>query len=220
MKALLPYLGLLVIAILIKYLVEIYVPNAFDSWKIRRKFRKGEQWRTDRELLLWLRRMNPTEFEVYIADLFTRLGYKAQAVGRSHDGGIDVIAQKDGATHYIQCKKFITQIVTLGAIRDFYGALVDHLAGGQGYFITTNEFTLEARQFAEDKPIELIDGFALIRYIKLANQNTEAIAEKQIETKNVEVCPKCSGKVIAKSGKFGKFLGCSNYPTCKYTENL
>jgi len=32
------------------------------------------------------------------------------------------------------------------------------LAQAKGYFITTNKFTLEAERFAEDKPIELIDG--------------------------------------------------------------
>lgn len=30
------------------------------------------------------------------------------------------------------------------------------------------------------------------------------------------VCPKCNGKLIEKSGKYGTFIGCSNYPKCKY----
>ena len=116
--------------------------------------------------------MHPTEFEEYIADLFSRLGYKTQAVGGSHDRGIDVIAERDGIKHYIQCKKFIIQTVTLGAVRDFYGALTDHLANGKGYFITTNKFTLEAEKFAEDKPIELIDGQRLIEYIRLVEKES------------------------------------------------
>ncbi|MBY0470363.1 type I DNA topoisomerase [bacterium] len=31
-------------------------------------------------------------------------------------------------------------------------------------------------------------------------------------------CQKCSNPMIVKSGKFGKFLACSDYPNCKYTE--
>ena len=32
-------------------------------------------------------------------------------------------------------------------------------------------------------------------------------------------CPQCKeGKLIPRNGKFGEFLGCNNYPTCKYTE--
>ena len=35
------------------------------------------------------------------------------------------------------------------------------------------------------------------------------------------VCPKCNaGKLSLKTGKFGSFLGCSNYPECNYTRQL
>jgi len=117
-----------------------------------------------------LRGMKPDEFEEYIADLFSKLGYKTEVTGGAYDEGIDVIAEKDGIKHYVQCKKFITQEVGVGAVRDFYGAIADRLANGKGYFITTNKFTLEAERFAEDKPIELIDGFRLIEYIRLAEK--------------------------------------------------
>ena len=30
-----------------------------------------------------------------------------------------------------------------------------------------------------------------------------------------EVCPKCSGGMIVRSGRYGKFWGCKNYPKCK-----
>ncbi len=35
------------------------------------------------------------------------------------------------------------------------------------------------------------------------------------------ICPQCgTGRVGLKTGKFGSFLGCSNYPECKYTRPL
>jgi len=182
-----------------------------DNWHIRRRFRKGEKWRSDRDLLQWLRGMKPSGFEDYITDLFSRLGYKAHAVGGSHDGGIDVVIEKDGIKSYIQCKKFITSEVTVGNVRDFYGALVDHLTNGKAYFITTNKFTLEAEKFAEDKPIELIDGYKLIRYIKMAKKDKD-------KPKGIpQICPCCGGKLLKRTGKFGEFYGCSNYPKCDYT---
>ncbi len=141
-----------------------------ENWRIRRKFKQGEKWRSDRELLYWLRGMSPSAFEDYIADLFNKLGYKTEARGGSHDEGVDVIAEKDGVKHYIQCKKFITSVVHVAAVRDFYGAIADHLAKEKAYFITTNKFTLEAEKFAEDKPIELIDGHKLVEYIHLAEK--------------------------------------------------
>ncbi|MBO4558078.1 MAG: NERD domain-containing protein [Bacteroidales bacterium] len=30
-------------------------------------------------------------------------------------------------------------------------------------------------------------------------------------------CPRCGGKLVLRSGKYGKFYGCSSYPKCRYT---
>jgi len=32
-----------------------------------------------------------------------------------------------------------------------------------------------------------------------------------------ETCPQCGGNVVVRSGKYGKFKGCSNFPRCKWT---
>lgn len=37
---------------------------------------------------------------------------------------------------------------------------------------------------------------------------------------NSGVCPKCNGRLIERHGKYGRFIGCSNYPQCKYTIRL
>lgn len=34
------------------------------------------------------------------------------------------------------------------------------------------------------------------------------------------ICPKCGGNLIKRNGKYGSFLGCSNYPNCKYTYKI
>ncbi len=31
-----------------------------------------------------------------------------------------------------------------------------------------------------------------------------------------EICPECGNSLVIRSGKYGKFTACSNYPTCKY----
>ena len=35
-------------------------------------------------------------------------------------------------------------------------------------------------------------------------------------------CPRCGGRLLVREGRFGKFLGCSNYKTtgCRYTKNI
>lgn len=188
-----------------------------DDWYVRRRFRKGEQWRSDRELIRWLRGMTPTEFEIYIADLFRRLGYHTEQVGGSHDGGIDVIAEKDDVKHYIQCKKYFSQHeVGSPEVRNFYGAIADRLSNGEGWFITTNKFTPEAERFAEDKPIILINQFKLVDYIRQAEgvgSNSKSTTEQDLK------CKKCGGLLVQRNGKFGSFYGCTNYPKCDYTTN-
>ena len=32
------------------------------------------------------------------------------------------------------------------------------------------------------------------------------------------ICPKCGGKLIMREGKYGSFIGCSNFPKCRYTQ--
>lgn len=183
------------------------------AFKIKKhRFDNVYSWHSGKSLITQLQKMHPTEFEEYIEDLYTRLGYNAEAVGKSHDGGIDVIISKGGASHYVQCKKFITSKVGVGDMRDFYGAMAGKLTDSKGIFITTNIFTTEAERFAEDKPIELIDGDKLLKLIKLAKKDKEEIVIN-IDNK----CSKCGGKMIEKNGKYGKFLGCSNYPDCKNT---
>ncbi|MHB8245064.1 MAG: 3'-5' exonuclease [Acidimicrobiales bacterium] len=38
---------------------------------------------------------------------------------------------------------------------------------------------------------------------------------------HVETCPRCyQGTMVERNGKFGRFLGCSNFPKCKHTRDL
>lgn len=44
---------------------------------------------------------------------------------------------------------------------------------------------------------------------------------KSADAEAARVCPTChSGRLSLKTGKFGAFLGCSNYPDCTYTRQL
>lgn len=44
------------------------------------------------------------------------------------------------------------------------------------------------------------------------------VVEKQSEV--MEKCPNCEHPLVVKTGKFGKFLACSDYPTCKFTKAM
>lgn len=40
------------------------------------------------------------------------------------------------------------------------------------------------------------------------------------EYKSARKCPKCGSILVQRNGKYGTFLGCTGYPTCRYTENI
>jgi DNA topoisomerase I len=50
--------------------------------------------------------------------------------------------------------------------------------------------------------------------VKVGDDGTISIVEQEIKG----ICKKCGGNLIEKRGRFGRFVACSNYPECKYTE--
>ena len=187
-----------------------------DDYTPQTQNEEPEKLRTDGELLDCLRQMTPTDFEHFIADLFSRFGYNTQTIGGIHDEGIDVIARKDDITNYIQCKKYITRKVSLRNIRDFYGAIIDFIGNGTGYLITTNVFTNEAERFANGRRIVLIDKFNLIEYVHNAKIEDQIPESEHPAGQNQELCPRCENPLVEKYGKHGPFIGCSTWPKCWY----
>jgi DNA topoisomerase-1 len=47
----------------------------------------------------------------------------------------------------------------------------------------------------------------------------EVMPEVKAEPEKIDrTCPECGHQLIVRHGRFGKFIGCSNFPTCRYTE--
>jgi len=45
-------------------------------------------------------------------------------------------------------------------------------------------------------------------------------ARKAMETESDEKCDKCGGNMVVKWGRYGRFLGCANYPECQNVKRL
>lgn len=45
------------------------------------------------------------------------------------------------------------------------------------------------------------------------------VKENNDKEKNM-ICPKCGAKLVERNGKYGNFIGCSNFPNCKYTKDI
>ncbi|MDO8513177.1 MAG: type I DNA topoisomerase [bacterium] len=54
----------------------------------------------------------------------------------------------------------------------------------------------------------------------LENEEGEAMSAKEVKELTDEKCPKCGAQLAVKQGRFGKFLGCSEYPKCHFTKQI
>jgi len=57
---------------------------------------------------------------------------------------------------------------------------------------------------------QVVDDRTHVRNIQKAKQEVQNTIQSGI-------CPKCGGQLIRRNGRYGSFLGCSNYPNCKFT---
>lgn len=105
------------------------------------------------------------EFELLVAALYAKMGFKVIHSGRSRDGGIDVIAEKSEAGQSrriaVQCKLPDKNPVGVSVVRELLGVALRPTFTSCAV-VTSRQFTREARsEFRDDHRVELIDGEAL-----------------------------------------------------------
>ncbi|MDQ1284446.1 MAG: topoisomerase [Patescibacteria group bacterium] len=53
---------------------------------------------------------------------------------------------------------------------------------------------------------------------KNIEKKVKTVKKEDFQEKLDRSCPECGGDLVVKFGRFGKFIACSNYPNCRYTE--
>ena len=54
----------------------------------------------------------------------------------------------------------------------------------------------------------------------ISNEDVDSVLDAESASEDVRICPEChKGNLIRKKGKYGEFIGCTNFPECKYTES-
>ena len=96
--------------------------------------------------------------------------------------------------------------------------LVEHFPTIVGIDFTANiEKDFDEIAEGHKKWVPVIRNFYEPFHALLEEKNDSVKKEDLVEKLN-RPCPSCDGELIMKFGRFGKFIACSNYPTCKYTE--
>ncbi|NPA72009.1 MAG: restriction endonuclease [Gammaproteobacteria bacterium] len=117
-----------------------------------------------------IRRLDPVSFERFVGSLFEKMGYEVRTTALSGDEGVDLILRKDEKVAIVQCKRY-TRPVGQPVVRDLYGAMV-HNRADEAYLVTTSTITLPAQQWAIGKPIHLIDGNALVKWMESVKETS------------------------------------------------
>lgn len=93
-------------------------------------------------------------FEDYVATLLRLFGYTVQQNVSVSGSQIDIRAMVELPTHsdtlLVECKAH-ERALGVDAVRAFYALIADAPADTRGLFVSTNDFTSDAKKFAEDK---------------------------------------------------------------------
>ncbi len=87
-------------------------------------------------------------------------------------------------------------------------------------FTADMENKLDMIEGGESKRVKTLHDFYDLFAQELLTAKNEMRNVKQEETPTDLICEKCQSPMVIKWGKNGRFLACSNYPTCKNTMNF
>lgn len=165
------------------------------------------------------------EFEQLLAEAFRRQGYSVAETGPGADGGIDLELTRDGDTSLVQCKQWRSRKVGVKPVRELYGVVASRAVSG-GVFVTSGDYTGEARRFAESVPLDLIAGPELEAMVRNVQRQPMDAAPVPVGVKSsAPQCPKCGSSMIRRTARRGRstgqdFWGCSEYPRCRGTRSI
>ena len=164
-------------------------------------------------------------FEEVVCDYYGQLGYRTNTTRMGADGGVDVMLY--GSTgpkpiSIVQCKSW-SKKVGVKPVRELLGVMaanqVEH-----GVFVTTSEYTQEAKDFALGVNMQLVDGQMLLGMLQELppDKRTAVLKRATAGDYSTPTCPNCNVKMVSRESKKGPstgsfFWGCRNYPRCKQT---
>ena len=144
--------------------------------------------------------------------------------------------------------KLIKALEELGiGRRSTYASIIDTIVSRQYVELVDKAFKpTESGILTNDKLVEYFDSIINVEYTAQMEKELDEIAEgdddyvsaltsfeekfepllenaydkmEQIQPeKTGETCPECGGDLVIRKGKYGDFVACSNYPTCKFVK--
>lgn len=167
-----------------------------------------------------LERVEWKRFEDLCCAFYLEKGIRAEVTRLGADGGIDVRLFQDNTdparvTAIVQCKAW-NQQVGVKPVRELRGVMA-HEKVEKAFFMAPQGFTADARAFAAENRITLLDGKLFLAMLqRLPAESSRRLLDLATEGDwTTPTCPSCGTKMIARDSKRGAFWGCPTYPKCR-----
>lgn len=164
-----------------------------------------------------IRALEWKRFELLLTLYFNATGVRAESSRRGADGGVDVVLTRPGENRpfgYVQCKAWGSDVIGVSLIREFFGVMTaDKMT--EGIFVTTSDYSADARAFAHANNITLITTQDLVgRLAGLPGDIRLAIIrEITVGDYTTPSCPTCERKMVWREKP--RFWGCPKFPACR-----
>ena len=174
-----------------------------------------ERWSRDVfEMIEWRR------FEAVVEALFAQAGFATRSQPHGSDGGVDIWLYSihhragDAPVSIVQCKQWMRWKVGVKEVRALRGVMAQHgIARGQ--FVTTSDFTADAREFADGNGIGLhdVDGLLALIATRTPEQQAALLDVAFAGEWWRPTCASCGIKLVERTARQSgrPFWGCENY---------
>jgi len=173
-----------------------------------------------------------SEFEQLVAELFRRQGYAVtENLLGGADGGVDLVLMKGNEHALVQCKNWRAQPVGASVVRELKGVMATR-GIPCGFVVSSGTFTSQAKAFAAEARISLVDGQQLMSIRRqlskpaVGHEGAKFGAITELATVDATdappACPRCGRPMVRRQARRGtnaggEFWGCGSFPRCRGT---
>ena len=160
-------------------------------------------------------------FEAVCEALFAQSGFQIRSQSHGANGGLDLwlhSAHASGAVAMVQCKHWHINPVGQPEMQAFFNAMCQHQIK-RGTYVTTSNYTSEAKQFAKANGINTMDGPALLALIarRSPEQQQALLTVAYQDAPWRPTCARCGVKLAERPSARKPLSQCTNYPHCRTT---
>jgi len=112
--------------------------------------------------------MDGSEYEAYCARILAEAGWKVWNKGDSGDQGVDLVAERDGVTVAIQCKRYRSSVGN-SAVQEIYAGKATVSASALAAVVTNAPYTRSAKELAGVTGVFLLHHDELPQLVDIVN---------------------------------------------------